>query len=243
MKKMIITSAIAIAVLGALAGCDGIGKKGNGRVTTETRQIQPFNKLTVEGIFPVELEQNGDSAFVKVETDENLQGDIVVANHGDRLEIKLKEGVKISRSTRLKVYVNVKNLSELEFKSVGGLTTEDTLNLDSLQLTTEAVGKLELNLHAKYLHADLKSVGSTTFNGKVNEARINNKSVGALSAFGLKTDTLMIHNESVGTTEVYADKAFYIRSSSVGALYYKGPGEVVELHSEGIGKVQKKADE
>jgi len=240
MKPIIIFSTTGIFCFMALIACNGIGKKGNGHVTTQTRDIKPFNKVSIEGVFPVEVSQNGDSAFVKVETDENLQEDITVENNGSGLIIKTKEGASIRRSTKMKVYVNIKTLSELNFKSVGSLSTLDTLNLDSLDISSESVGKLNLNITAKYLHADLSSVGSTTLSGKVAEVRINNKSVGSLSAFDLKAGTLMIHNTAVGVTEVYADSAFYIRSSSVGALYYKGPGEVKELKSEGVGKVQKK---
>ena len=46
-------------------------------------------------------------------------------------------------------------------------------------------------------------------------------------------------NQAIGTAEIYADSAFYIRSSAIGTLNYKGPGVVKELSSEGIGKVQK----
>ncbi|HWB62035.1 MAG TPA: DUF2807 domain-containing protein, partial [Chitinophagales bacterium] len=139
-----------------------------------------------------------------------------------------------------KVFINVQKLKSLEFNSVGSLTTTNQLKLDSLVLNSQSVGKMDLDIDSRYLHADLKSVGNTTLRGKVHEARINNRSVGTLSAFGLKADTLMIHNTAVGSAEVYADSAFYIRSSAVGVLYYKGPGELLELKSEGIGKVQKK---
>ncbi|MBL0309532.1 MAG: DUF2807 domain-containing protein [Bacteroidetes bacterium] len=140
----------------------------------------------------------------------------------------------------MKVYINIRKITELENQSIGSLKTEGALKLDSLELSSDAVGKLNLNVEADYLRANLNSVGSTTLKGKVREARINNKSVGMLSAFDLKVATLMIHNTAVGMAEVYADSAFYIRSSAIGMLYYKGPGEVKELKSEGKGKVEKK---
>jgi len=138
------------------------------------------------------------------------------------------------------VYINIKDLGELNFKSVGSLITVDTLHLDSLEVNSESVGKLSLDIDARFLRANLQSVGSTILAGHVYEARINNKGVGALTAFDLKTKIMMIHNTSVGLTEVYADSVFYIRSASIGALYYKGPADVKELKSEGIGRVQKK---
>ena len=231
---------IALGTLAVLSSCHHFGKKGNGHVTSEQRTVSPFSKITIEGTFPVEISQTGGEESVKVETDENLQKTVVVKTDGSELIIKTADDESIRRSTKMKVYVNIKKLTDLDFKSVGTLSSSDTLKLDSLNLNSESVGKLNLSLNAKYLRANLESVGSTTLAGNVYEVRINNKSVGALSAFDLKTKVMMIHSTSVGLTEVYADSAFYIRSAAVGALYYKGPGDVKELKSEGIGRVQKK---
>ena len=231
-------SLIASAIV-VLSSCHGYGKRGSGHVTTENREVHTFTKMTIEGLFPIEISQNGGAESVKVETDDNLQSLITVHTEGDELIIKTDQHASIRKSTKMKVYINIKNLTQLDFKSVGSLITSDTLHLDSLDINSESVGKLNLALNARYLHADLQSVGSTTLSGKVYEVRINNKSVGGLSAFDLKTKIMMIHNTSVGATEIYADSAFYIRSESVGSLLYKGPGEVKELKSEGIGKVQK----
>ena len=233
--------ATAFAGITALSSCHHhFELKGNGHVTVEDRAVKPFNRITIEGIFPVEISQNGGAESVKVETDENLQSMITVNSNGDELIINTATDSSMGKSTKMKVYINIKDLKELDFKSVGSLVTVDTLKLDSLEVNSESVGKLNLALNASFLHANLQSVGSTQLSGKVFETRINNKSVGALSAFDLQTKVMMIHNTSVGLTEIYADSVFYIRSSAIGALYYKGPAEVKELKSEGIGRVQKK---
>lgn len=240
MKKIIgimIFSFAGLAFLTLTAGC---GRKGSGRVVTEERKVSAFTKISVSGVFPVEISQTGEPVSVKVQTDENLQDIIRVYNDGDWLYIETKEDAKIRRSTKMKVYINIAKMDELEYQSVGSLNTKGTLKLDSLELYSETVGKLNLNIEADYLRLNLNSVGSTTLKGKVREARINNKSIGTLSAYDLKAGILMIHNTAVGTAEVYADSAFYIRSSSIGTLHYKGPGQVKELKSEGIGKVEKK---
>jgi hypothetical protein len=173
-----------------------------------------------------------------VEADENLQELITIENDGDELVIGSDDNISIRRSKKLMVYVNIKKISELRNTSVGSITSSGALKFDSLEIKSESVGKLELQLEGKFMRANLNSVGLTKLSGKVDEVRINNKSVGALQAYELITNTLMIHNTAVGIAEVYADKEFYIRSSSIGNLYYKGPGALKELSSEGIGKVK-----
>lgn len=240
MRKLFLI-ALPLSALILISSCRGCGEKGNGHVVTETRQVKPFTKISIEGTFPVEISQTGGPESVKVEADENLQDLIEVRNDGDWLYINTRDKASIRRFKKMKVYININKLCELDFKSVGNLSTSNTLKLDSLELSSESVGKLDFDIDADFLRANLNSVGSTTLSGHVREVRINNKSVGVLSAYDLKAGTLMIHNTAIGSAEVYADSAFYIRSSAIGTLYYKGPGEVKELNSEGIGKV-KKAD-
>jgi hypothetical protein len=230
---------VSLALAVSLTSCHGCGKRGNGHVIIQNRNFSGFNKVSIEGVFPVEISQDGNAEFIKVEADENLQPLIVTEKDGSELVVKMKEGASVRKSKKMNVYINIKDLISLNNKSVGSLVSANRLKLDSIEVNSESVGKLELSLSAKFLRANLKSVGSTIFSGSVDEARINNKSVGKLSAFDLKAGNLMIHNTAIGITEVYADSTFYIRSSAIGTLYYKGPGVVKELSSEGIGRVKK----
>ena len=239
MKLIIGLIILSLAGLFFLSSCDGCSRRGNGHVVTKNRPVSSFDKISIEGVFPVELSQDGNVEVVKVEADENLQQYITVENDGNELVVKLKDEASIHASKRMKVYINIKKLSELNFKSVGSLTTANQLKFDTLELNSESVGKLSLDIDAAFLRANLSSVGASTLKGRVTDVRINNKSVGSLSAYNLKAGRLMIHNTAIGTAEVYADSAFYIRSSAIGTLYYKGPGVVKELSSEGIGKVKK----
>lgn len=240
--KFLIALLIIAAISGivAVSACNGCNsKRGNGHVIKQDRPITSFSKISIEGIFPVAVSQDGGPEFVKVEADENLQEFILVRNDGDELVVETEDNVSIRKSKKLKVFINLKNISELNYKSVGSLTTQGKLKLDSLEINFESVGKVDLDIDAKFLRANLNSVGITTLQGNVTEARINNKSVGSLNAYDLKTQTIMLHNTAVGSAEIYADSAFFIRSSAIGNVYYKGNGEVKELKSEGIGKVQK----
>lgn len=243
MRNIIILILVSAAgmVLLITAGCKGCGRNGSGHVITQDRPVKPFNRISIEGVLPVEISQDGGKEYVKVQTDDNLQELINVECDGGELVIKTEKKLGGYRnSTKMKIYVNISKIDEISFNSVGNLTTNGTLRLDSLELNSSSVGKIDLDVNANFLRANLQSVGSTTLKGKVREARINNKSVGSLNAFDLKAGTVMIHNTAVGGAEVYADSAFYIRSSAIGSLYYKGPGVVKELTSDGVGRVQKK---
>lgn len=235
--SLIIISALGMGVL--LLGSCKSKKKTHEPVTTEERPVQPFTSIEVDGLFPVEISQDGNAELVKVEATNTMQNRIMVNSNNGKLVISMEEGADIDEHNKAKVYINIKKINSLNFRSVGSLSTSGTLKLDSLYLTSESVGKLNLDIEADFIRTSLNSVGATVLKGKVREARINNKSVGTLSAYELKAGTLMIHNTAIGSAEVYADSAFYIRSSAVGTLYYKGPGVVKEMDATGLGKVKK----
>src|SRR5580704_5464974 len=144
MNKITTHIIVLAATLAGLISCHG--KRGNGHVITEDRAIAPFTKLTVTGVFPVEISQHGGKETVKVQTDENLQKLITVTNDGDELIIKSREDASIRSSSKMKIYVNVKNLRELDFSSVGSLSTDGNLKFDSLYVSTESVGKLDIDI-------------------------------------------------------------------------------------------------
>lgn len=235
--SLVVISALGLGAL-LLTSCKS-KKKMHEPVTTEERPVQPFTSIEVDGVFPVEISQNGGDGLVKVEATQTMQNRIMVNSNNGKLVITMEEGTDITDHNKPKVYINIKKINSLNFRSVGSLVTTGQLKLDSLYINSESVGKLNLDIEADFIRTNLNSVGATVLKGKVREARINNKSVGTLSAYELKAGTLMIHNPAIGSAEVYADSAFYIRSSAVGTLYYKGPGVVKEMDATGLGKVKK----
>lgn len=242
MKRIFFRHAITGLILSSVlffVSCGVFSSEKNETVVTQQRPIQAFTELTIKGIFPVVVSQTGEAESVTVEANESAQALITVKNIGNELVVEMKEDASLLKSKKIKIYINVNQLHRIDFKSVGAFSTQGQLKFDSLELNSESVGKMDLDIDARFLRAKLNSVGATSLKGSVREVRINNKSVGMLSAYDLKAQTLMIHNTAVGLVEVYADSAFYIRSSAIGNLYYKGPGKVMELNSEGIGKVKK----
>ncbi|MDP2088313.1 MAG: DUF2807 domain-containing protein [Flavobacteriaceae bacterium] len=78
--------------------------KGNKIVNTQSRDITEFTSMKINGNIDVYIFQ-GNSSFVTVETDENLQIAVQATVVGETLKIELSE--KISKSTKLKMFVTV----------------------------------------------------------------------------------------------------------------------------------------
>jgi hypothetical protein len=240
-KLTIVSIALLLALITVLWSCkfNLSGLVGNGNVTTEGRAISGFTKLKLDGVFKTVISQDGGPAWVKVETDQNLQEIIEAVNDGDQLELHIKKGKAYTKSTKMVVYLNVKQLSSLENKSVGSVETQGSIKSPELYLKIAAVGKTTLNIETQKLTAAISSVGVTILAGTAATADIENKSVGKLQAYDLKIDTLNLKNKAVGNVEVYAEKEMNIEHDGVGSVYYRGPATISSLKQNGIGKVSK----
>ncbi|MDO9260708.1 MAG: DUF2807 domain-containing protein [Flavobacteriaceae bacterium] len=80
--------------------------KGNKIVITQSRDITEFTSMEIKGDFDVYIFQ-GTTPFVTVETDENLQKAVNATIEGETLKIELSE--RISKSTKLKIFVTITN--------------------------------------------------------------------------------------------------------------------------------------
>ena len=240
MSKLTVIGLIIICpfVCVFLMNC-GHGLKGNGNVTTETRKVTSFTDLKVGGVFKTIISQDGGDEWVKVETDENLQKMVTVSNEGSTLSVGMENKTGGINTTKMIVYINVKNIQSISNKSVGTMESKDTIKSDDLGLDTKAVGKTNLTIDVHRLHAKFKSVGTIYLSGTATEVEIENESVGKLEAFDLLAETLSIKNKSVGAVEVYASKEISIDHRGVGRLSYKGNPAVKALTDKGVGKVNK----
>ncbi|MDQ3020276.1 MAG: DUF2807 domain-containing protein [Bacteroidota bacterium] len=212
--------------------------KGNGNVVKETRTVPAFDKIEVNGVMNVFLNQSSAESIV-VEADKNLQPYIETKVQDNKLIIGTKEDVEIEESTKLNVYVNLKNLTKLEMNGVGNVESQNQLKLSNLTIENNGVGNLKLNLDCEKLKADFNSVGSVTLSGKAGNASIDHNGVGNVKAFGLDADILRIQNNAVGNSEVTCNNEIYIDLNGIGNVSYKGNAVVKALNENGIGKVKK----
>lgn len=240
---------IAIAVISAFAlvftGCENVtvstgdGSEkvvGNGKVSSEYKEIKPFRYIKLNGVFSVVLKQ-GEKEALRIDTDENIQSYIVSTVVNDTLILTMKENVSIDKMKKIEVFITVNNLERLENRGVGELTCDGVLKLNELNVICEGVGATALNLHADKLTIDSKVVGSLTLKGTVTNAVINHSGMGIIDAFDLKTESMNLTADGVGAANIFASKQLKINASGLGNINYKGGAHEKDIRAEGLGKV------
>lgn len=211
---------------------------GDGNVVRETRSIGSFDEIQTEGVISVYLKQ-GDYESVVVETDKNLQFYVQTFVKGNTLTIKNKDEADIEKSTKMNVYVTLKDIKKLEISGVGKIETENQLNLKDLTIDNSGVGSTILDLRCSKLKADINSVGNLTLKGEITNVSIDHNGVGNIKAEDLSAEILRIESNGVGNAEVNSSKEIYINLNGIGNVSYKGNAVVKEMNINGMGKVTK----
>jgi hypothetical protein len=195
--KLVIGVIIMASIICSNTACKQ--KTGSGKVTTQSRAVNGFNKIKLAGVFKVILRQDNIDA-VKVETDDNLQPYVEVMVNNQTLLIRMKENTSITKATKMIVYVSFKNINEIQNKMVGNLVSDGTINADKLTYISTAVGGTNLALAVNNLDMNISAVGNTTLTGKAITCNFVNSAVGNFDGKELLIDNLTIKNTAVGNT-------------------------------------------
>jgi len=223
MKKLVCLAAMAAMFSTGFAQDDRETVEGNGKAGSKSFPVTSFDALKVSGVFEVELKQ-GSTEGVKLEADENLLQYVSVHNEGSTLVIdmdKLKHK-NFKSKTKLKLWVDFKNLKTLESGLVGSLTAANSLRLGEIKIINHGVGNIKLNIEAQSLSLKNSGVGSISLEGSAQSAELVNSGVGSIKAGGFVVQSMNVENSGIGSAEVNAVKEIKARSTGMGSVRNKG---------------------
>jgi Putative auto-transporter adhesin, head GIN domain len=203
--------------------------EGSGNIITKTINVQSFDQIDVSGVFSLKLSQ-GSKEEVKIEADDNLQDLFEVKNDGSKLTINMKKETNFNSKKKLKVYITFKKLKSMDLKTVGDVSSEESLSFDDVKIGNKSVGSVDLKLTAQSVSIDNKSVGDVKLNGKADNAVIRNKSVGSIRAGDFVVQKMDINNDGIGSAEVNAEKECKVKDSFLGKVSNKGAATIKRMN-------------
>ena len=218
------THAFIIALFFALIATPTIqaqSLKGSGNVIKEDRNIQGVDRVVLGGVFKIYLFQGSEESLV-VEADDNLLPYIQTSQQGDKLRISLKDKTNLKKSTKMNIYLTIRDISELEVQGVNTVKSEEKLDLKDLKIVCNGVGQTSLELECDKLTAKVTGVGELKLKGSAREFELRNTGVGDVSAANFVVRSVSVHNTGVGSSRVHATEELEAIASGVGQILYKG---------------------
>ncbi|MEO8146621.1 MAG: head GIN domain-containing protein [Bacteroidia bacterium] len=187
--------------------------KGNGKVTSETRAVNGFNKVSLAGSIDLIVDQTGKEGLV-VETDENLQNVIITEVENGTLKIHVKHDVSVS-PTKMIVHLSCANLNAINSGGSGDVSFKSKLTGDDLKISNGGSGDYKLDVAVK--HLDINSGGSGDFviKGNADTFDFSGAGSGDVNAKDLTSANAKI--VTAGSGDVKLRKGTNAKVSSVGS--------------------------
>ncbi|WP_207515501.1 head GIN domain-containing protein [Longitalea luteola] len=222
-----------------VAGCRFTGKriKGNGDVTTETRNISSFTGVASYGFFDVYVAV-GSPASVKIEGESNLLPYIETFVDDGTLKVRTKKNVWFRTRKNIKVYVTAPAFKKIyaigSGDVVGQTPVADSAELD---LKVQGNGSIKLDVDAPEITAVLTGNGGINLKGQTKYFECKLQGNGNLKAFDLMAEETKVEILGNADAEVFASVKLDVSVGGNGNVRYKG-NAVPSTHITGNGNIK-----
>ncbi len=229
---------IAVAALVALllssCGFDiniadfGPGKKGNGKIVTENREIsEDFTEVSVSEGLMVYVTQ-ADDFNIEVEADENVIDLIATDIKNGKLRVHARKN--IGNATK-KIYVSLPEITALKSSSGAHLRSENIVKSDRLEVDGSSGALLQLELTANDLDIDASSGANLNLSGNVDRTEIDVSTGGNINAKDLQTKTCTVDASMGGNLKIQISELLIADASTGGNIGYSGEAKVQKKKS------------
>ena len=204
------------------------GKKGNGKVVTETREInEDFTQVDVsEGLHAYVTQ--GDDFSIEVEADENIMDLIATDIKNGKLRIHAEEN--IGNATK-NIRVTLPEITALEGSSGAHLETVNTVNSDEIEIEGSSGAQVRVDIVAGNLELDASSGANINIVGDANRATVDASTGGNINAKELVTKVCTANASSGGNVKIQVSESLTADASSGGNIAYSGEPKVQQSKS------------
>ncbi|MGB0175833.1 MAG: head GIN domain-containing protein [Owenweeksia sp.] len=230
MKKIIAFFALAVLI----SSCE-MGVSGNGKVKTEKRNVEKFNRIEVSGSFDVHIRQ-GETAGITIKADENLMELIETSVHNDELKIKSKKSIR--RAKELALYITVRELEKIEASGACTIVTDGELRSAKLEIESSGACEANMDLRCDELKVNISGAGDLTFRGVAESFEVESSGACEISAFDLKTLRTRIDISGAGEVDVYVTEELKVDASGAAEVRYKGNPRNINQDASGASSVK-----
>jgi len=231
--------AATLAATSAQAGGWGKSIEGNGKKTTQQRQVAGnIDAISTRGSIDARVKV-GPAASVSITIDENLQQYVEVRVEGTRLVIDQKENLEYRGDAYAEITVPA--LREASTGGSSDMTIEGSSGGD-LELSTSGSGDIRWRGEAKELEVSTSGSGDALLAGRAQSLEASTSGSGDLKGADLTVSgDVEVRTSGSGDVEIrMAGGALRARTSGSGDVTYLGEAKAVDVSASGSGEVKKR---
>lgn len=239
MKKLLFFLLVVSSLATSCGGIFGRRVSGNGNIKSEERSVSSFKNVEVSGAIDLYVRQ-GESAPVKIETDENLMQYIVLTQEGNKIVIHSKEGVNLHPSGKIKVYVTAPLYNEIEVSGASNIIGQNKIsNAEDIKMEVSGAGDINMELNAPAVSAAVSGAGTVNLKGETKKFDLELSGASKAHCYELLSENTKVDITGAGDADVYASSKLDAEVSGAGNVSYKGGAATVNQQVSGAGSVKK----
>ncbi|TVR79138.1 MAG: DUF2807 domain-containing protein [Saprospirales bacterium] len=237
MNKFLIFLA-ATGIVFCLSSCYWFSQKkitGNGDLTEDTRQLNPFHLLSVRGDFEVDIRHSNES-YAVISAESNLMDYILTTSRGGFLSIESKRDVRLNPKKDIKITLYTPSLESLEMLGSGSIVTEFSSD-EKVEIALNGSGSIYASLNTYQLVAHLNGSGNIRVAGEGANATYNVNGSGNILAADFLVQAADAKIAGSGSVHCHASEELRARVMGSGDIVYRGNPQVSQ-NIKGSGSVR-----
>jgi len=237
MKQLIVLGLIALTTLQVHAQW-GKKVKGNGEVTTITREVGNYDQVNVGGFFDVELVY-GNEGTITINGESNLLDYLITEVKGNALKVKVKKGVNLkpSKNKMITVTVPFRDLDAVTLAGSGDVISKDVIKTSNFRTAVAGSGDLIVSVEASTIDASVAGSGDLTLKGSSNDVEYSVAGSGDIHAGDLKAQNADARVAGSGDIKLNCSGSLKARVSGSGDIEFSGNPDKEDIKVSGSGDI------
>jgi hypothetical protein len=220
------------------------------QITKKTLELPEFKSVYNNSNYTVYLKQtNKQEIVVEALTEIYELTSIIVENGVLMVNVERKpdnpnksvwskiDDIKLNPT--MKVYVSVKNLTDLQVNGNGKIISENSLAATVLTLSVSGSGSMDLDIKGDIVKADVSGSGKIALKGYASSIDTNLSGSGSLNAFNCPLDNAKIKVSGSGNCEVNVTNTIDALVLGSGTVKHKGNTKNTTKKVYGSGSVDR----
>lgn len=214
--------------------------KGNGNIERSERKLSGFDGL--QSCCSMEITVRlGQKHRVEIEADENILPYVTAEVSQGMLQFRIQKGVAVAPSQKIKVFVSMPSLQNLEASSSSKTIVEGICKSDQLRIDISSSAKVDLHFEGRELLVEGSSSSRLELRGQAEQTHIDVSSSCQVVGNNFTSRKLRMDGSSSSRVELQVTEELRAEVSSSAKLIYGGDPTKVFTDVNSSGKVQKSA--
>ena len=207
-------------------------------MTTVTRTTESYDAIKCAGSLDYILVK-GSEGQLTIEGEENLLEYIVTKVKGDKLIVKVEDGVNLRTSWNktIKITIPFEDVSNISLSGSGDLYTKDVINAKTLNVSLAGSGDIILDVAAQTIDGSVSGSGDLTIKGSTNNLEASVAGSGDFHGFNLDANNTIVSVAGSGDAEVVSNASLKARVAGSGDIEYRGNPDKEDTKVSGSGSI------